>query len=153
VDAALRPETCLVSIMHANNEIGTVNDIAAIAAWCARRAGVLLHVDAAQSAGKLPIDVRDLDVDLMSLSAHKFYGPKGVGALYVRRSPRPPLRAQMHGGGHERGYRAGTLATHQIVGMGLAAEIAGAAGGRVPAPAARCATRYGREWRRSTALP
>jgi cysteine desulfurase len=125
VDEALRPETCLVSIMHANNEIGTVNDIAAIAR-VVRASGALLHVDAAQSAGKLPIDVRDLDVDLMSLSAHKFYGPKGVGALFVRRSPRPPLRAQMHGGGHERGYRAGTLATHQLVGMGLAAQIAGA---------------------------
>lgn len=120
---ALRADTCLVSIMHANNEIGTVNDIAAIAA-VTRAAGVPLHVDAAQSAGKIPVDVNALDVDLMSLSAHKFYGPKGVGVLFVRRHPRPPLEAQIHGGGHERGYRSGTLATHQAVGMGLAAELA-----------------------------
>jgi cysteine desulfurase len=125
VAAALEPDTRLVSIMHANNEIGTVNDIAAIAAET-RRAGVLLHVDAAQSAGKLAIDVDALGVDLMSLSAHKMYGPKGVGALYVRRRPRVPLRAQMHGGGHERGMRAGTLATHQVVGMGTAARLAAA---------------------------
>ena len=125
VREALRPDTCLVSIMHANNEIGTINDIAAIAA-VTRAAGVPLHVDAAQSAGKIPLDVRALDIDLLSLSAHKFYGPKGVGALYLRRHPRPALRAQIHGGGHERGYRSGTLATHQIVGMGLAAELAAA---------------------------
>ncbi len=123
VRAALREDTCLVSIMHANNEIGTVNDVKAIAA-VAHEAGVPLHVDAAQSAGKIPVDVRDLDVDLLSLSAHKFYGPKGMGALYQRRSPKVALKAQIHGGGHERGLRAGTLATHQIVGMGTAARIA-----------------------------
>lgn len=120
---ALRPETCLVSIMHANNEIGTVNDVAGIAQHC-RAAGVPLHVDAAQSVGKVPVDVKALDVDLMSLSAHKFYGPKGIGALYRRRHPQVNIHAQMHGGGHERGLRAGTLATHQIVGMGAAAQIA-----------------------------
>ena len=125
VAAALRPDTRLVSIMHANNEIGTLNDIAAIAA-VTREAGVPLHVDAAQSAGKLPLDVNALQVDLMSLSAHKMYGPKGVGALYVRRQPRTHLQAQMHGGGHERGMRAGTLATHQAVGMGTAARLAAA---------------------------
>ena len=125
VAEALRPETRLVSIMHANNEIGTVNDIAAIA-QVTRDAGVPLHVDAAQSAGKLPVDVNLLDVDLMSLSAHKLYGPKGIGALYVRRQPRVHLQAQMHGGGHERGLRAGTLATHQAVGMGTAARLAAA---------------------------
>lgn len=123
VAGALQPDTRLVSIMHANNEIGTVNDIASIAA-VTRAAGVPLHVDAAQSAGKLPIDVNALQVDLMSLSAHKMYGPKGIGALYVRRQPRVHLQAQMHGGGHERGMRAGTLATHQAVGMGTAAKIA-----------------------------
>ena len=123
VRAALRDDTCLVSIMHANNEIGTINDIAAIAA-VTRDASVPLHVDAAQSAGKIPVDVQALGADLMSLSAHKFYGPKGMGALYIRRHPRPALEAQIHGGGHERGYRSGTLATHQIVGMGLAAELA-----------------------------
>ncbi len=125
VAAALRPDTRLVSVMHANNEIGTVNDIAAIAA-VTRDAGVPLHVDAAQSVGKLPVDVNALQVDLMSLSAHKMYGPKGVGALYVRRQPRVTLQAQMHGGGHERGMRAGTLATHQVVGMGTAAALAAA---------------------------
>jgi cysteine desulfurase len=123
VRAALRPETRLVSIMQANNEIGTVNDIEAIGRITAE-AGVLLHVDAAQSVGKIPVDVGSLGVDLMSLSAHKFYGPKGIGALYVRRHPRPALKAQLYGGGHERGYRSGTLPTHQIVGMGLAAELA-----------------------------
>lgn len=120
---AIRDDTCLVSIMHANNEIGTVNDIAAIAE-VTRRAGVPLHVDAAQSVGKIPVDVDVLQADLMSLSAHKFYGPKGAGALYIRRRPKPALEAQIHGGGHERGYRSGTLATHQLVGMGKAAEIA-----------------------------
>jgi cysteine desulfurase len=125
VRAALRDDTCLVSIMHANNEIGTVNDIAAIAA-VTRAAAVPLHVDAAQSVGKIPVDVEALDVDLLSISAHKFYGPKGIGALFVRRRNRVPLRAQIHGGGHERGMRSGTLPTHQIAGMGKAAEIAGA---------------------------
>lgn len=125
VAAALRPDTILVSIMHANNELGTVNDIAAIGR-VTRAAGVLFHCDAAQSAGKLPLDLGELDVDLMSLSAHKMYGPKGVGVLYVRRQPRVRLQAQMHGGDHERGMRSGTLATHQAVGMGEAARLAAA---------------------------
>ena len=123
VAAALRDDTVLVSIMHANNEIGTINDIGAIGE-ITRAAGVPFHVDAAQSAGKIPIDLELLKVDLMSLSGHKMYGPKGVGALFVRRRPRVQLEAQMHGGGHERGMRSGTLATHQIVGMGEAARIA-----------------------------
>ncbi len=123
VAAALRPDTLLVSIMHANNELGTVNDIAAIGR-VTRQAGVLFHSDAAQSVGKLPIDLREWQVDLLSLSAHKLYGPKGMGALYVRRQPRVLLEAQMHGGGHERGMRSGTLATHQIVGLGEAARLA-----------------------------
>jgi cysteine desulfurase len=120
---ALGDDTVLVSIMHANNEIGTINDIGAIGE-ITRAAGVLFHVDAAQSAGKIPIDLELLKVDLMSLSGHKMYGPKGVGALFVRRRPRVVLEAQMHGGGHERDMRSGTLATHQIVGMGEAARIA-----------------------------
>ena len=111
--------------MHANNEIGTVNDIAAIGE-ITRSAGVLLHVDAAQSAGKIEIDMDRMKVDLLSMSGHKMYGPKGIGALYVRRKPRVRLEAQMHGGGHERGMRSGTLATHQIVGMGEAAALANA---------------------------
>lgn len=123
VAAALRPETCLVSVMHANNEIGTINDVAAIAE-VAHAGGVPLHVDAAQSVGKIPVDVGALDVDLLSISAHKFYGPKGVGALYRRRRNPVQLEAQIHGGGHERGLRSGTLATHQIVGMGKAAQLA-----------------------------
>ena len=123
VAEALREDTVLVSIMHANNEIGVVNDIMAIGE-ITRNAGVLFHVDAAQSAGKIPIDLEQMKVDLMSFSAHKFYGPKGMGALYVRRKPRARLEAQIHGGGHERGMRSGTLATHQIVGMGAAAQIA-----------------------------
>lgn len=124
VEAALREDTILVSIMHVNNEIGTVNDIAAIGE-VTRARKILFHVDAAQSAGKMPIDLETLKVDLMSFSAHKAYGPKGIGALYVRRKPRVRLEAQMHGGGHERGMRSGTLATHQIVGMGEAFAIAG----------------------------
>ena len=126
VAAALRPETCLVSVMHANNEIGTINDVAAIAE-VAHAGGAPLHVDAAQSVGKIPVDVGALDVDLLSISAHKFYGPKGVGALYRRRRNPVQLEAQIHGGGHERGLRSGTLATHPIVGMGKAAQLAMAA--------------------------
>lgn len=120
---AIREDTTLVSIMHVNNEIGVINDIAAIGEVCRER-GVVFHVDAAQSAGKVPIDLTEMKVDLMSFSAHKIYGPKGMGALYVRRKPRIRLEAQMHGGGHERGMRSGTLATHQIVGMGEAFRIA-----------------------------
>ncbi|MCJ2378390.1 IscS subfamily cysteine desulfurase [Vibrio sp. ZSDZ34] len=123
LEAAMRDDTVLVSIMHVNNEIGVVQDIAAIGELC-RSKKIIFHVDAAQSAGKLPIDVQELKVDLISLSAHKVYGPKGIGALYVRRKPRIRLEAQMHGGGHERGFRSGTLATHQIVGMGEAFAIA-----------------------------
>ncbi|MGK9064643.1 IscS subfamily cysteine desulfurase [Stutzerimonas chloritidismutans] len=123
VEAALRDDTVLVSIMHVNNEIGTVNDIAAIGELTRSR-GVLFHVDAAQSTGKVEIDLDQMKVDLMSFSAHKTYGPKGVGALYVRRKPRVRLEAQMHGGGHERGMRSGTLAAHQSVGMGEAFRIA-----------------------------
>lgn len=120
---AIREDTILVSLMHVNNEIGVINDIAAIGE-ITRQKKVVFHVDAAQSAGKLPIDLQTMNVDLMSVSAHKMYGPKGVGVLYVRRKPRVRLEAQMHGGGHERGMRSGTLATHQIVGMGEAAAIA-----------------------------
>ena len=123
VEAALREDTILVSVMHVNNEIGTINDIAAIGELT-RGKGILFHVDAAQSTGKVEIDLEAMKVDLMSFSAHKTYGPKGIGALYVRRKPRVRLEAQMHGGGHERGMRSGTLATHQIVGMGEAFRIA-----------------------------
>lgn len=123
VAEALREDTVLVSLMHVNNEIGVVTDIAAIGE-ITRANGVLFHVDAAQSAGKIDIDVAAMKVDLISISAHKMYGPKGIGVLYVRRKPRVRLEAQMHGGGHERGMRSGTLATHQIVGMGEAARIA-----------------------------
>jgi cysteine desulfurase len=121
--AALRPDTILASVMFVNNEIGVIQDIPAIGAICRER-GILLHVDAAQATGKLPIDMATLPVDLMSLASHKTYGPKGVGALYVRRKPRVRLEAQMHGGGHERGMRSGTLPTHQCVGMGEAFAIA-----------------------------
>ena len=120
---AIREDTTVVSIMHVNNEIGTVNDIAAIGAIC-RENKVFFHVDGAQSAGKVAVDVEAMNVDMMSLSAHKIYGPKGIGALFVRRKPRVRIEAQMHGGGHERGMRSGTLATHQIVGMGEAFRIA-----------------------------
>ncbi|EGQ7786996.1 IscS subfamily cysteine desulfurase [Vibrio cholerae] len=123
LEAAMRDDTILVSIMHVNNEIGVVQDIAAIGELCRSRK-VVFHVDAAQSAGKVAIDVQEMKVDLISLSAHKAYGPKGIGALYVRRKPRIRLEAQMHGGGHERGFRSGTLPTHQIVGMGEAFRIA-----------------------------
>ncbi|PUB89681.1 MAG: IscS subfamily cysteine desulfurase [gamma proteobacterium symbiont of Ctena orbiculata] len=122
--AALRDDTILVSIMHVNNEIGVIQDIQAIGE-ITRERKILFHVDAAQSAGKVPIDLQTMKVDLMSFSAHKIYGPKGIGALYVRRKPRVRLEAQMHGGGHERGMRSGTLATHQIVGMGEAFRLAG----------------------------
>ena len=121
--AAFRDDTILVSIMHVNNEIGVIQDIAAIGEMCRSRK-VIFHVDAAQSAGKTEVDLQKMKVDLMSFSAHKIYGPKGVGALYVRRKPRVRIEAQMHGGGHERGMRSGTLATHQIVGMGEAFRIA-----------------------------
>ena len=119
---AIREDTTVVSIMHVNNELGTLNDIAAIGAIC-REKKVFFHVDAAQSAGKTPIDVEAMNVDMMSFSAHKIYGPKGIGALYVRRKPRVRIEAQMHGGGHERGMRSGTLPTHQIVGMGEAFKL------------------------------
>ncbi len=121
--AALRPDTILVSIMSVNNEIGVIQDIEAIGEIC-REKGIIFHVDAAQATGKIEIDLSRLKVDLMSFSAHKTYGPKGIGALYVRRKPRVRIEAQMHGGGHERGMRSGTLATHQIVGMGEAFRIA-----------------------------
>ncbi|WP_210397579.1 IscS subfamily cysteine desulfurase [Motiliproteus sediminis] len=123
VREALRDDTILVSLMHVNNEIGVISDIEAIGE-ITRANGVLFHVDAAQSAGKVEIDLERMKVDLMSFSAHKIYGPKGIGALYVRRKPRVRLEAQMHGGGHERGMRSGTLATHQIVGMGEAFALA-----------------------------
>ena len=121
--AAIRPDTVLASVMAVNNEIGVIQDIEALGKIC-REKGVIFHVDAAQATGKMPIDLKTLPVDLMSFSAHKTYGPKGIGALYVRRKPRVRLEAQMHGGGHERGMRSGTLATHQIVGMGEAFRIA-----------------------------
>lgn len=122
-EEALRDDTTLVSIMHVNNEIGVIQDIEAIGKICRARK-IIFHVDAAQSAGKVDINLEALPVDLMSFSAHKIYGPKGIGALYVQRKPRVRLEAQMHGGGHERGMRSGTLATHQIVGMGEAFRIA-----------------------------
>ena len=122
VAKALRPDTLLVSLMHANNEIGVVNDVAAVSAVC-RAQGVLTHVDAAQSAGKVPLDVQTMPIDLISISGHKIYGPKGIGALYVRRDPPVRIKAQIHGGGHERGMRSGTLATHQSVGLGVACDI------------------------------
>jgi len=123
LEAALRDDTILVSLMHVNNEIGVISDIKEMGEMI-RAHKILFHVDAAQSAGKVPIDLETMKVDLMSFSAHKIYGPKGIGALYVRRKPRVRLEAQMHGGGHERGMRSGTLPTHQIVGMGEAFRIA-----------------------------
>jgi cysteine desulfurase len=123
LEAAIRKDTILVSVMYVNNEIGVIQDIPAIGELC-RAKGILFHVDAAQATGKCDIDLQALKVDLMSFSAHKTYGPKGIGALYVRRKPRVRLEAQMHGGGHERGFRSGTLATHQIVGMGEAYRLA-----------------------------
>lgn len=121
--AAIRPDTILISVMYVNNEIGVIQDIPTIGELC-REKGILFHVDSAQATGKVHIDLNALKVDLMSFSAHKTYGPKGIGALYVRRKPRVRLEAQMHGGGHERGFRSGTLATHQIVGMGEAFRLA-----------------------------
>ena len=123
LEAAIRPDTTLISIMHVNNEIGVIQDVAEIAK-IAHQHKVIFHTDAAQSAGKIPIDVKAMDIDMLSLSAHKIYGPKGVGVLFVRRKPRIRIEAQMHGGGHERGMRSGTLAVHQIVGMGEAFRIA-----------------------------
>lgn len=119
----LREDTFLVSIMQVNNELGCINDIKALGEVCKSR-GILMHTDAAQSVGKISVDVKDLNVDLLSISAHKFYGPKGVGALYVRRASNVKIAAQIHGGGHERNMRSGTLATHQCVGIGAAAELA-----------------------------
>ncbi|SSW62742.1 IscS subfamily cysteine desulfurase [Achromobacter agilis] len=121
--AALRPDTVLVSVMMVNNEIGVIQDVETLGEIC-REKGIVFHVDAAQATGKVEIDLQKLKVDLMSFSAHKTYGPKGIGALYVRRKPRIRIEAQMHGGGHERGFRSGTLATHQIVGMGEAFRLA-----------------------------
>jgi cysteine desulfurase len=120
---AIRPDTSLISVMHVNNEIGVIQDIVTIGNMCRER-GIIFHVDAAQSTGKVEIDMTKLPIDLMSLASHKTYGPKGIGALYVRRKPRIRLEAQMHGGGHERGMRSGTLPTHQCVGMGEAFRIA-----------------------------
>jgi len=121
--AAIRPDTILASVMLVNNEIGVIQDVNALGAICRER-GVIFHVDAAQATGKVVIDLRNQPIDLMSLASHKTYGPKGIGALYVRRKPRVRIEAQMHGGGHERGMRSGTLPTHQIVGMGEAYRIA-----------------------------
>jgi cysteine desulfurase len=121
--AAIRPDTIVISIMFVNNEIGVIQDVAALGELCRER-GIVFHVDSAQATGKLPIDLSTLKVDLMSFSAHKTYGPKGMGALYVRRKPRVRIEAQIHGGGHERGFRSGTLPTHQIVGMGEAFRLA-----------------------------
>ena len=123
LEAALRKDTILVSVMYVNNEIGVIQDIPAIGEMCRKR-GILFHVDSAQATGKLDVDLGKLKVDLMSFSAHKTYGPKGIGALFIRRKPRVRLEAQMHGGGHERGFRSGTLASHQIIGMGEAYRIA-----------------------------
>lgn len=123
LEATMRDDTCVVSIMHVNNEIGVIQDIEAIGELC-RSKGIIFHVDATQSVGKIAIDMSKLKVDLMSFSGHKIYGPKGIGALYVRRKPRIRIEAQMHGGGHERGMRSGTLPVHQIVGMGEAYRIA-----------------------------
>ena len=125
LQAAIRAETILISVLFVNNEIGVIQDITAIGKMCRER-GIIFHVDAAQATGKVDIDLANLPVDLMSLASHKTYGPKGIGALYVRRKPRVRIEAQMHGGGHERGMRSGTLATHQIVGMGEAYAIASA---------------------------
>jgi cysteine desulfurase len=147
--AALRPNTTLVSLMHANNETGVINDIAALGALC-RANGTLFHVDAAQTAGKLPLDLSVLPVDLLSLSAHKFYGPKGVGVLYVRRHADVRIEAQMHGGGHERGLRSGTLASHQIAGLGEALALAAE---RMADDGARITVLRDRLWQALSSLP
>jgi len=123
IEEAIRPDTVVVSIMHGNNEIGVINDVAAIGKLT-REKGIIFHVDAAQTVGKIPIDMQANEIDLLSISGHKLYGPKGIGALFVRRKPRVRLNPQMHGGGHERGFRSGTLPTPQIVGMGEACRIA-----------------------------
>ena len=146
---ALTPETVLVSLMWVNNEIGVVQEVQRLAPLLRER-GVLFHVDAVQAAGKLPIDLRATPIDLLSVSAHKIYGPKGAGALYVRRKPRARLAPQMHGGGHEWGMRSGTLATHQIAGMGAAFEIAAA---ELQADAERLAGLRDLLWQRLQALP
>lgn len=145
----LRDDTVLVSVMLVNNEIGVIQDIKAIVSLCAER-GILVHVDAAQATGKLPIDVRELGIDLLSISAHKFYGPKGVGALYVKRKPKVRLVAQTHGGGHERGMRSGTLATHQIVGLGEACRLAGE---KLQAESERIFNLKQRFWQKVQSLP
>lgn len=147
--AALQTDTFLVSIMQVNNELGCINDIKSLAALCSAR-GVLFHCDAAQSAGKIALDVKDLGVDLLSLSAHKFYGPKGVGALYVKRAANVKVAAQIHGGGHERGMRSGTLATHQLVGIGAAAQLAQAL---LASDAERIKTLRDHLWRSIADLP
>jgi len=144
IQTALRADTLLVSLMLANNEIGVVNDIATVAQLATKR-GVLLHSDASQAVGKLPVDVRQLGVDFLSLTAHKFYGPKGIGALYVREAARPRIAALHFGGGHERGLRPGTLPTHQVVGMGVAAALAHEQGARDAAHARDLAERLARE--------
>lgn len=149
LESALREDTFLVSVMHVNNELGSINDIGALGALC-RDKGILFHVDAAQSAGKLPLSVTDQCVDLMSLSAHKMYGPKGIGALYVRRHPDVRIESQIHGGGHERGMRSGTLPTHQCVGMGAAAELAAE---RLETDAARITELRDRLWQGISDLP
>jgi len=147
--AALRGDTFLVSLMLVNNELGCINPVAEFANIC-KTHRCLLHVDAAQAAGKIPVDVKALGADLLSLSAHKFYGPKGVGALYVRRAPEVNIVAQLHGGGHERGMRSGTLATHQCVGMGLAAQLAAT---ELEQDAVRIATLRDQLWQGLADLP
>ncbi|MGH8442805.1 MAG: aminotransferase class V-fold PLP-dependent enzyme [Nevskiaceae bacterium] len=149
VIAALTPETVLVSLMWVNNETGVIQDVAALAPQLRERS-VLFHVDAAQAAGKIPIDLRAVPVDLMSLSAHKIYGPKGMGALYVRKKPRARLAPQLHGGGHEQGMRSGTLPTHQIVGMGAAFKVAAQ---RLAADHEQQGALRDRLWQRLRALP
>ncbi len=149
VQDALREDTRLVSLMQVNNEVGSVNPIAEIGALCRSR-DIVFHVDAAQSVGKLALDVNDLNVDLLSLSAHKFYGPKGVGALYVRRPIQSRLSAQVHGGGHERGMRSGTLPTHQLVGLGMAAKLVGES---LQSEAASIASLRDRLWQGISHLP